>query len=625
MKIRNVLLIMLLIAGNCAWASGEHWTWNPYQYADNATFISVLTIDGVEQRSEDLEIGAFCDGECRGSYRCEYEPRKDRYFAYLTVNGETGMMMTFKLWDHVNQTELDVTCDITYTFVPDGYYGLPREPYIFPFTSNYSGVVFNGNVDMLWSNPLNWSDNTLPGITSGVTINSDCMLDIDAAVASLTMGQSYVLTLQSGTTLTVTGTLANTDTEGLVIKEGAQLVNASGNVAATMEKDIIAYNDENPDGWYIIASPMDEMPIAGSDFLTPEYDLYRFNETNLTQEEWENYKANLADFTTFENGRGYLYANSNSFSPAFTGTLNAVTITCPLTYTERPYDDFDGFNLIGNPFPHNIYKGTGGAIDNSCLASGYYTLTNEGTWHVHGYGEAIQPGQGILVKTTVATNLDIAKGNAVASSESGAGRQAMNVTVTGETGTDRIIVYFGEGIGLNKIENFSTEEPILSVQGEDGEYAIAHVDADCESLDLLFNSGRSGEYKLSVSMNEVVFSYLHLIDSETGSDFDLLETPYYTFQSTGHEDANRFTLLFMNITGVEESQTSSFCFVKDGILYFLSDVENVNITMTDVLGRIVKSEKLKGNQCSLADLQMGVYVVSMNDGSAVKMQKIVLR
>ena len=119
MKIRNVLLLALLAAFSMARAEGEHWEWNAFQYPDNAIFVSVITINGVEQRTEDLEIGAFHDDVCRGSIKCEYDARKDRYFAFLTVNGVNGMEMTFRLWDHSTQSELDVTCDYTYTFEGD--------------------------------------------------------------------------------------------------------------------------------------------------------------------------------------------------------------------------------------------------------------------------------------------------------------------------------------------------------------------------------------------------------------------------------------------------------------------------------------------------------------------------
>ena len=626
MKIRNVLLLALLAAFSMARAEGEHWEWNAFQYPDNAIFVSVITINGVEQRTEDLEIGAFHDDVCRGSIKCEYDARKDRYFAFLTVNGVNGMEMTFRLWDHSTQSELDVTCDYTYTFEGDGSYGIPRDPFIFPFTANADGVVFDGGSTVYWSGAGNWSGNALPGVYDDVTISANCVLDRDATVANLTVANGKTLTIQSGMTLTVTGTLTNTAVTGWGIKDGAQLINASPNVGATAEKNVRAYSDSNPAGWYTIASPVDAMPIEGSDFLTVSYDLYRYEESNTNQDEWENYKAGHEDFTTFENGRGYLYANSNSFSPAFKGVLNVAEVTRTLTYTERP-DDLSGFNLIGNPFPHVIYKGRGGAINNANLASGYYTLTNEGAWHVHTYDDAIQPGQGILVKTVANIDLTISKSNAPATFESGNAKAAvdrMEMTVTGRGGEDRCFAYFCPGIGLDKIDSMDAAVPNLCIRDNEKNYAIAHIDSQAESLDLMLSTNQSERLVLTVKTKNYDFDYLHLIDRITGDDIDLLEQPEYSFQATGEESEPRFMIVFRQTTGVEENQQQSFCFVKDKMLCFNTEGQG-QLTITDALGRVVKSVDRKGNAIPIHDLQAGIYIVRLVCGNVVMTQKVIMQ
>lgn len=545
-RFRNILLVFLLSILGVAHADGEHWSWNPYQYSDNATFMAVIDIDGVEQRSDQLEVAAFYDGECRGSIICVYVPPKDRYFAYLTVNGVNGMEMSFRLWDHATEAELNVTCDITYTFIGDDHNGVPSNPYVIPFTSIFNGVVFNGSVSTSWFNVANWSGGVLPEVYDNVLISSSCLIDSDVEVSNLTVGSGAVLTVQSGSTLNVTDMLTNTEAANFVIKDGAQLINASEGVAATVERDIVGFNASNPYGCITISSPVDNMLIEGSDFLTPDYDLYRFNETNLTHEEWENYSMNFEDFTTFENGRGYLYANSTTFSPRFMGTLNHALVNYDLTCTDRPNDQLDGFNLIGNPFPHVIYKGVGGAIDDSMLASGYYTLNNDGAWQVHTYDEAIQPGQGIFVKTMETKTLGITKINTLATAECASkdvvGR--LNLGVVGESSFDRAIVYFGEGIGLEKIPNFSADIPSLSVWSNNMDYAIAHVDHSIESLDVRFKNTQNGSFTLSVTAEGMGFDYLHFIDHVLNVDVDLLQQSDYVFTATGDETQGRFTLMF---------------------------------------------------------------------------------
>ena len=626
-RIKLILLTLIVAVFGTVKAQDEHWTWNSHAYPNNSTFVGVITIEGVEQRSDQLEIGAFCDDECRGSILCLYNANRDRYYACLTVNGEAGMEMTFRLWNHATDEELNVDSQTTYTFQPNDFFGTTSNPYLFTFTLNFGGPVYTGGTSTTWSDSENWRDEEPPtSVEDEVFVLNNCHLDMNATVAAITIIEGQSLTVESGNTLTVTGDMNNTMASGFVIQEGGQVINTTENVFATMEKSVLSYNRDGSIGWYTIASPMDGMSIAGSDFLMERYDLYRFNERNMNQNEWENYKAGHADFTTFENGRGYLYANSNSFSPAFTGTLNYAEVSYSLTYTERP-DAQSGFNLIGNPFPHVIYKGNGGAIDNANLASGYYTLTNEGAWHVHTYEDAILPGQGVLVKTVASMDLTIAKSNAVASSEtsdakSGTGR--MNISVEGGNGQDRAFVYFSQGIGLNKMGNFDESAPSLWIRDNGGNYAIAHLDSQCETIDLMFRNNQSGTFTLSVNSNDLDFNYLHLIDHITGADIDLLQQPSYTFSTNGNEFEARFLLVVRQNTGIEENQRQSFCFVKDKMLYFNTEVQGGQLKIVDVLGRTMKSMELKGMSCSVADLPFGLYLVYLNDGKNALVQKILI-
>lgn len=479
-----------------------------------------------------------------------------------------------------------------------------------------------------WNTSSNWEQNAIPNGNDATFIDANCLLDTDAQVNTLTVSTGQTLTIQSNHILTVTGELSNTVTSGIVLLDGAQLMNSTANVNATMQKDIIAYGNNNPDGWYTIASPMQGMEIEGSTFLTPEFDLYRYNETSNL--EWENYKAGLANFNTFENGRGYLYANGNSFSPTFRGTLNIADVTYPLSYA-NPSSELRGFNLIGNPFPHVIYKGAGGAIDNANLASGYYTLTNEGVWHVHTYEDAIQPGQGVLVKTVANTQLAITKTNAVATAESNGAKAAagrIDVHIAGEGGEDRCFVYLNSGTGLEKKDNFSENAPTIWVSDHGCNYAIAHVGDDKKSIDLMFKNSHAGTFTLSIDVNDHDFSYLHLIDHITGDDTDLLQQSTYTFQATGNEFAARFLLVFRKNTSIGDDDaligSKSFCFVNDEILYFTIETNHAQVTLTDVLGRIVKSSVFPNNSVSVADLKPGVYIVCLKTDKTIMTQKVTI-
>ena len=78
------------------------------------------------------------------------------------------------------------------------------------------------------------------------------------SVSSLSLGATDKLTITAGSTLTVTGTLSNNVASNLVIENGAQLVNSSNGVKATVIQNISAYTRDQSKGWHLIASPITE-------------------------------------------------------------------------------------------------------------------------------------------------------------------------------------------------------------------------------------------------------------------------------------------------------------------------------------------------------------------------------
>ena len=75
---------------------------------------------------------------------------------------------------------------------------------------------------------------------------------------------------------------------------------------------------------------------------------------------------------------------------------------------------------------------------------------------------------------------------------------------------------------------------------------------------------------------------------------------------------------------VEENTSESFCFVKDKMLYVSTESNYVKLSVIDVLGRTVKSMEYTGDALSVAELKAGLYLIRLYDGSAVRVQKIVI-
>ena len=77
------------------------WTTNRHAFADNLTVIAAVYVDGERLADGNMELGAFVNGECRGSAILKHFPPLDCYYAVLTVSGEDGDAINFGLIDRI--------------------------------------------------------------------------------------------------------------------------------------------------------------------------------------------------------------------------------------------------------------------------------------------------------------------------------------------------------------------------------------------------------------------------------------------------------------------------------------------------------------------------------------------
>lgn len=593
-----------------------HWT--PVTGIETTMSVTgIIIIDGVEQTSTQLEIGAFCGDECRGAKKAGFFPPTSQYTVPISIAGLTGDLITFRIYDHSLGEELDLECENTITFEVNAVIGTIGNWFEFSFTTPLT-PAFHFVVDGNWSDESNWQGGALPSSTDAVSIDADCILDITAEVTDLTVSDGFSMTIQSGKILTVSGNLINADVDGIIMEDGSQLLNESDNVKASYQKDIDAYTSKDSDGWYLISSPVDEMPIAGSSFITEVFDLYRYKESTSV---WENYRAGHDDFTYFENGRGYLFANSNTFSPAFKGDLNNYDAVFPVTCEAQ--NTLAGFNILGNPYPHVIYKGAGGAIDDVRLAAGYYYLSFKGEWLARTFETAIQPGQGVLVRTIANADIIIEKTNAEAIAESSSkdDMKRLKINVVGNGKEDCAFAYLCNGNGLNKVGHRNETVPLLYIPHDGSDYAIAMLGDDTQTFNVDFEAKTVGMYTLSVeTLGD--FDYLHIIDKFTGADVDMLVEDNYSFVASPTDSESRFMIVLRDYSGVGETPTmSDFAYIANGAIIVNGEG---TLQLIDMMGRVVKTQEISGVE-TICTPTSGVYVVRIICGKDVKTQKIVVR
>jgi len=107
-----------------------HYTAVSQPYPNNMTFTASIWLNGLEQQSNHLEIGAFCGNECRGSVVLQNYPESAAHpcLGFLTVHGDAGENITFKVYNHDTGKEYDAR-NAPVGFVADDIYGNSIAPY----------------------------------------------------------------------------------------------------------------------------------------------------------------------------------------------------------------------------------------------------------------------------------------------------------------------------------------------------------------------------------------------------------------------------------------------------------------------------------------------------------------
>ena len=507
---KRIILVLTMIM-SVGVLRANHWNPNAGQFADYMTVTAVVQINGVEQQSTRLELGAFCGGEVRGSKYAQLAPN-GRYLFRLPCWGNSGDTFSFRLYDADLDEELDyLVCETVLTYNTNGYGGL-QSPYV---------LDFNGS-------------NT----------------------------QTY--------NLSITG---------------------YGNSAG---------------GYYLITPPIDDVnPAEIEGMTTGDYDLYYFDEGQA--EEWRNYEANPFNL---ESGKGYLYANKTDVTLTFTGTPYSGNGQVTLAKTAGA--EFEGWNLVGNPFMQTA------TIDRDC-----YVINADGTEIIPSDTRTVSPMQGVFViaESDNEEMTFVPQNNA----DQGA-KIVLNISKDRAGIFDRAIVRFeGNGTLPKFMLNPNNTKVYILQDGKD--YAVANVgrdDVQTVSTDLCFKARTNGSYTLSVDIVNLDLDYLHLIDNKTGADIDLLQTPGYTFEANVTDYAERFKLVYATTTGINEGN-EPFAYYADGEIRLVEMCHGMSLQIVDMTGRVVRDCKDGVQTVSTAEMTPGVYVLRLEDGDNVKVQKIVIK
>ena len=196
-KNRILFFLLTCLMPMALFSQSNHWTPVSAPYEDNMTLTGVIQINGTEQQSTALEVGAFCGTECRGSARAMLFPATGRYLVMLTIYGNNGDQITFKLYNHNLGAVLDYQSPSAITFGSNGL-GTVTAPYVLNYTGGNHTVTVSASP-------------TAGGTVSGggtYTHGSTCTL-----TATPNTGYNFVRWMKNGSQVSTSASYSFTVTE----------------------------------------------------------------------------------------------------------------------------------------------------------------------------------------------------------------------------------------------------------------------------------------------------------------------------------------------------------------------------------------------------------------------------
>lgn len=618
-----------------------HWTPDIYTYPNTMTITSYVVIDGVEQLNTDIEVGLFVGDECRAAIRAtHYSAFEHEYIWYLYPHGETGHVMTMRVWNHSTDSEMIVTSDpASITFITDGSMGSTQNPQLLSFTSASLPYTYVGKGQ--WDEPGNWRNpdgstpTAMPDLANkDVEINGITIIDngVVVEVNNMTINANCSVEIGNKGILTVKGKLTDTDVSQLILHDGGQIFQTNAGVKATFRKSIVNpedWNGKQKDGWQFISSPI--VGAAVEDFIPEngDYDLYVWDNDNVMEDDdetevpWVNYKQHHDDeyyedyfATCFAENTGYLASYENLNHADFRGELNVSTeFEIDLNYFKsRTWNLF----LLGNTFTFDIEWDD--IEKTTSVSDGFVSLNPEtGVFEYHSSG-TIKAGQGYVVNATKNTKPEPTLTYSKDAKGRGAMSKNINVIVSNSKGSDNVILNFNnsENDGFPKLENFNDEIATAFTMRDNVRYGISNHDENVREIPLCFDAKEIGTYTISMKPNGD-FNYIHLIDRMTGEDIDMLIEGEYKFNALDSDNVNRFIVRLSN--GDEINGNDNFAYQSGNQLY-INEIGTIQII--DMTGRVVINETLSGNTVDISDLRNAAYIVRLVSGNGVKTQKIIV-
>ena len=129
----------------------NHWTVNVHQFPTNLSMMVTVDLPSNEIMAGDYEIGAFVNGECRGASHLNDISGLNNALAFLSVSGEEGDNVYFKLYDANADYVLPETAAEKIVYSANAIYGSVETPMMLHF--NGAGLNETDDYVTVFPNP----------------------------------------------------------------------------------------------------------------------------------------------------------------------------------------------------------------------------------------------------------------------------------------------------------------------------------------------------------------------------------------------------------------------------------------------------------------------------------------
>lgn len=463
-------------------------------------------------------------------------------------------------------------------------------------------------------NSITWSPAGAPSPIDDVIINHAVNIAGQASCNNLTIGTGS-LTIANGGSFIPTGTV-------------------TGNVTAI--RNISGLNQ-----YHFLSSPISNAALGD---VFPAGDVFNIymRSYNETTGNW----VNLEIPANMTSGAGYsFFMDIASTTATFTGTLNNSNISPVVSNSGNSGNlNYDGWNLLGNPFASAIQWGLGNwALTNinnevHVWSNGVYLSYAGGAGSLT---DGIIPAQqGFFVKANASGPSITIPTTARLHSSQGFYKNniadLLRLDVSGSTNySDATFVRFSEdategfdaAFDAHKLDN-DADAPMLYTMNAEKRFSINTLRSASETpeIPVYFKAGTNGDYTITASGIESFSNrIIYLTDNLTGLRQDLRQNPVYAFSAAAGDDANRFKLSFATV-GIEEPSSLNIGVYAAGnqIRLVLPELMKGRVNISNLSGQLLYSQNFNGSgELGIgASYPAGVYLVTVISANGSTTRKV---